>query len=677
MPPRKKSDQQAQVSPFDFMKLFVGEQVPDPITFVTDPEYLNRNDLYPRQGTLLKIFFLRDDLFTDYDRAVIDEWIETFKATGNCGISPDVYERIAWLQERGYSWFREVLAVMGRRAGKGYIGALAMAYVLWNYLAKGDPQEYYGIDKSKKIAILIFAGKRQQAKEQLWRDLVNVILEGPCYAKYVSNPQAERLSVFAPSDFIKMKKMAEAGIESGIDPATFEIFPKESTLMAGRGPATAIIGFDEMAHVVASGANRSAEEVYKTATPSLDQFRRDGFIYEPSSPWQMMGQFYENWVNGLKREKVLDEEGNEKEIPSYPNIFFVQLPSWDIYKDWERSHEIPMLPGGEECYPRKKGPIQALDEEMRQLKQANPETFAVEREAHWAHALDAYLNPQKVDQIFTGCWPTEDDRLFQQAQGIPTKTYVAHADPAKVNDRFGFCIGHGEMDPETGLIHCVLDVVHAWDPADESDHMLNYMDIEKELMSFTRAFMPEQFTFDQFNSHSTIQRLQMEVRQANLIKRVQIFEKTATRDHNFRIAENFKAAINMGLVHGPGKGDRWVDIAAQEMKFLQFINGKVDHPDMGPVQSKDIFDAIAHVVYSIVGTQVNQLLAQSLGGPTNAVWQRDSFQPFPKMSAGNDFANSLSGFTAARQGVWAAKEQKNNRRMQTGRRSVRNPFASG
>jgi hypothetical protein len=75
---------------------------------------------------------------------------------------------------------------------------------------------------------------------------------------------------------------------------------------------------------------------------------------------------------------------------------------------------------------------------MQKLEQSNPETFAVERRSHFATALDAYLNPHKVEAMFTGEWLGQDRSLQQQASGHLAVTYKAHGDPALVNDRFGF-----------------------------------------------------------------------------------------------------------------------------------------------------------------------------------------------------------------------------------------------
>jgi hypothetical protein len=196
--------------PTDY-QMFTGLSVPDPITFVVGSEWLDRKNLYPRQATLLKVIFLREDLFTDYDYDVVEEWEQSFRRTGNNGITPGILERMRYLRANGYRYFREVLLVLGRRAGKGYLSALAMSYVLWGYLAKGDPQGHYGVDRDKQLAVFIYAGKKEQARENLWKDLVNVILGGPCFADYVSRPMGESLSVYAPNDFVRMRKLRARG----------------------------------------------------------------------------------------------------------------------------------------------------------------------------------------------------------------------------------------------------------------------------------------------------------------------------------------------------------------------------------------------------------------------------------------------------------------------------------
>lgn len=636
----------AAFGPADIHRLYLGIEVPDIITFVTSPDYLNRPNLYPRQATLLKCFFLREDLFTEYDYQVVAEWdeqyfkglhakeraqheVDTFgqETTPTTTIaisgSPKLLERMRAAKALGYSWFREILLVMGRRAGKGHISALAMAYVLWNYMAKGDPQDHYGVDRDKKLAALIFAGKREQAKANLWRDFVNVVTGGPCFAPYIASSLGEKLSVYAPHDFIRMEEMAQRGINTALDMATFEILPKESTMMAGRGPASFIMGFDEMAHVVASGANRSAEEVYTASVPSLDQFKKDGFLIEPSSPWQMTGQFYENYSRAVE----IGIDGK----PVYPAVMMIQLASWDVYLDWEIAHELPLFPGGFQgdngeytdkplpAFKRLKNAIQAYDSQMADLEKADPDTFKVERRAQWATVMDAYLDPAKIEQIFTP-WRDRPDYygpplLRFTDKGILAYTYKGHADPSSVNCRYGVAVAHIEKDVENRP-HVVFDLIHHFDPADFPNHTIDYEEVDDWIWdNIIAPFQPETFTFDQYNSVGSVQKLTKKVARARLPKRSTVYEETANATKNWRVAEAFKSAINMGLVHSPT-----YDEVELELKFLQKGNGnKVDHPTVGPVQTKDIADAVMITTYALIGEWIEGYKEMLSGGPSGAL----------------------------------------------------------
>jgi hypothetical protein len=605
---------------------------------------------------------------------VIAEWIAEFHATNpnagpenkfeahTNGIQPDIYERIAWCKERGYRWFKEVLMAVGRRGSKGYVCSLAMSYVLWSYLCRGNPQDYYGVDRDKQLAVMIFAGKKDQAKANLWGDLHNAIVGAPCYAPYISETGAEHLTVFAPYDEQRMAKLAERGIRSTRDMASFGIYPRESTLLSGRGPAACILGFDEAAHVKNAGTTRQFGDVYGAAGPALDQFGRDAFICIPSSTWEMTGKFYELWENALEREA--DDSGEMFGI--YPNKLMIQLASWDPYKDWEAASELPLFPEGfagdlgeyiAVPAPRLqplKGAIQVYDDEMAREERANPDTFAVERRSYWATAMDAYLHPGKVDDMFRP-WLERPEalgrpELTMQARGPLTIAYRAHGDPSDVNARFGFAMAHTEPGPD-GMLHAVFDLIHYWDPADYEDHFIDYDEVIDWIYArVVHPFCPEELTFDQFNVPATVKRLQKMVRLGRLPKRVQVYERPATGPLNWATYETFKAALNMGFVHAPVHPE-----ASDELKFVRKPEGqaKVLPPDSGPVTTKDIADCIAIVTAELLGEQMAVFIGQALGSqrPAGSMHpaQTDPMSRFDPMNVmPNPYAGSLGGQAMSR-----------------------------
>jgi hypothetical protein len=631
---------QPTFGPTDF-HVFTGLKVPDPITFALCPQWLNRPQLYPRQATLLKVIFLRNDLLTEYDHVVIDEWEESFRRTGDNGIVPNVRQRMAALRLQGYFYFREVLLVLGRRAGKGYISGIAMAYVLWCFMAKGDPQGHYGVDRDKQLACFVYAGKKQQARENLWKDLSNIITGAPCFTRYISRPLTESLTVFAPHDFVRLKKLRSRGIKTERDMATFLIEPKEATLMSGRGPASFMQGYDEMAHVVASsGSSQSAEAVYGAATPALDQFKKDAFIIDPSSPWQMIGQFYTNWKMSLE----LNEETGE---PEHPYMLMLQLASWEIYYDWEEAHQLPVFPedfrGDLDEYAARphprlaqlKGSIQEFDERMEKLEKGNPEKFAVERRSKWQAVIDAYLDPKKVKEIF------DHDRLMTTEARNLTTFYKGHADPSKVNDNFAVAVAHEDMH-EDGFKRCVFDYIHHWPPSEFEGNTIDYIYVVDRLYDLAWGFKTDEFTFDQHNSAMPIQQLITRVRKAKPPKRMQVFEQTATATHNWEVAECFKVAINQGWVDAP-----YYETAELELTFLQrkstATTNRVVHQDTGPVIHDDVAKAMMECVWRILGDQVNAWAAGAMSDFKLEAMGQGGFNPYSRMESPDaDLMNRLS-----------------------------------
>ena len=97
--------------------------------------------------------------------------------------------------------------------------------------------------------------------------------------------------------------------------------------------------------------------------------------------------------------------------------------------------------------------------------------------------------------------------------------------------------------------------------------------------------------------------LRSDVSKARLPKRITIEERTATRPQNWLVAECFKTALGLNLVHSP-----YFEQAELELKFLQDKGGAVDHPTTGPVQTKDVYDAMSNCVWGLIGSQMESFM---------------------------------------------------------------------
>jgi hypothetical protein len=580
--------------------------VPDPIEFSLSSAYLGK-PLYPRQGTVLKCMFLRTDLLTGYDYEVIAEWEWQWQQSGEEGTPPGLLDRMEACRAEGRRWFRDTLNISGRRSGKNHIGGIGGSYVTWHYLALGNPQYHYGIDQDKHLAMFVFAAKKEMAMRQQWADLASTILGAQCFRPYLTGvARVDELRLYTQFDRQRIADRHHEGVAiRDEDMASIEIMPKESTLVSARGPALFALVFDEMAHVTRQVARASAEQVWDQATPALDQFHKDGWIYEPSSPEAKTGQFY---ANSVEAQRISDgSEGIPVGLPARPDIFVLQLASWEIYKDWEIAHTIPLRPGEPECYPRQRQAVQEYDDQMRRLERANPQKFNVERRSRWASVADAYLHAERVDAAFEP-WPNEERQMnVPRSVGSMAFDYVMHIDPSKVGDNTGLCIAHAVKVQGDLLPHVITDVVGHWAPGDFVDNgmEIDYNSVLGEIIDLIGKFLPSEVSFDQGpSSGMMMQTLRTMLGRQRLPKQVRVLERTATMQSNWAVAETTKVALQMGCLHLIPD-----ELLRNELLFLQLVKPqKVDHPTSGPVQSKDVFDALSQCVHALIGKDVARMM---------------------------------------------------------------------
>jgi hypothetical protein len=424
---------------------------------------------------------------------------------------------------------------------------------------------------------MVFAGKHEQAIANQWLDLVTVIAESACFAPFIAQRTTDTLKLYSP-----------AQVNAGVDDPTLAavvISAREATPLAGRGPAAFAQLYDEMAHMVPAGSNRSASEIYSAATPALAQFPTESFVFAASSPWTQVGQFYALYQQGL----AVDPESHQ---PLDPSTLVVQLPSAEMYRDWERASEIAAWPGGP-TFPPKARPIFADDEHAARIRQQDPDNYLVEYEAQWATVSSAYLTDEEVAGLFTP-WP-DGQPLAMQERGTLDKMYYAHADPSVSGANFAFAIAHPEQ--HDGVRHLVVDLITRWQPRDFPEGRIDYEVVFSDIETYLRKFPVAHLTFDQFNSAGMLTRLRgFAHNNATLQRRPMFNELTATPTHNTRCAETFKTAASLGLIHAPYHGE-----AEMELRFLERRNGRIDHPTHGPVTTSDIADCLMNLAEQLLG----------------------------------------------------------------------------
>lgn len=280
------------MSDYTILDMFTGvvpnlKPMPGIIEFAESPEYCGKR-LYPKQRTLLKLIFLEEENFTDYDRAVIDDWIEqgkNFDAGAEVFIPDDIYERIRINKALGRKHFREIIDVGGRRGGKGFIGGVIGAYKSWEMVLLDNPQRFFGLDQDKDLYLNVVATSLTQAKKYLYADIAMTILSCKALQPYILKVQEEEIRIQTPHDFRRIASLKGSGIKVNKDIASIRVTANAATSASGRGGAAFTQMFDELAHALETEGNRSANEIYEAFTPSLDQIGQSGLIYVPSSPF--------------------------------------------------------------------------------------------------------------------------------------------------------------------------------------------------------------------------------------------------------------------------------------------------------------------------------------------------------------------------------------------------------
>lgn len=600
------------------------------VDFATHKSFCGKR-LYPRQMTLLKLIYLETETMTDYDRDVIGQWAEGFKDFHRpVGVQPDIWDRIDYLKSNGFTHFPHVQMVMGRRASKGIMGGIVGAErIAWLY-SLGSWQQHFNQVPGQVAEVMVVANSLSQAVTRQFRDIRNTVLNCAYLRPHIVSDKQTEFYVRTPGDEQTIIENKLAGITTEREIATIYCKASSSVSTSGRGGTAIAIFYDEMAHMLAgTGSTKTGEEIYDAFQPSLDQFGSAAMTYLASSPFSKIGKFYELYQQGritmdaynqregkLKTSTFLEEAAAQdldvdpdevSAAVAEPTFLVVQLPSWETYKDWDISREIPIRPGRTRCFPRWNSPVQfepnpdgTPDERVQYRRmQRNPDKFKVERGAQFATVQDAYLNEVMVDRMFAP--PSWRAPLERQHQGRLAIAYRAHADPSRTNANFGFAIAHLEDAPpdEHGIVwpHVIIDVLKVWKPEDFAEHTIDYVRVGEELDDYLVRFPSiTKMTYDQFNSAGFI------AHQKRAFPNIRVLEKTFTVKENQDRFEKFKSALNLGWVHSykDDFAEEGQSLLELELKFLQEKNGKVDRQEIGPVQTKDLADAVMVVTTELL-----------------------------------------------------------------------------
>lgn len=624
------------------------------VEFAESDEYCNR-PLYPRQRVMLKTWFLEE--LEPWEEDVLSYMIAGGANGTEVKVSPNIRQRIDYLRDNGHSHFSEVVLVGGRRSSKGFMTGLALAYIMWNTLQLQDPGTHYGIDPTKEIYFACIAGSEAQAKEYQFADFTNTVESCAAFEPYVANALETELRVSTPVDLAAKAHQLRSGRRVTKDIARLRGKAWAANAGTLRGSATMALCIDEAAHMLAGETKASADEVYKAAEPAMDQFGIDGMKFINSSPYSKVGLFYERYQEAMldwNPEHEAGEEIGEEQTNGDPSLVAFQFPSWFLFDGYQGyttqyGHKFERaLTVSADWDPKDKKWTPTERAMIRQAKSreaSNPETYKVERRAHFAEVTDAYLNSVMVDRIFLGKpigYESDDEGsptiVLQRyesniANAINLNEYKFHLDPSSTTAGFGFAIAHVEKfaDPDNSEIdHVIFDLIKRWNPRDFPGETIDWKIVINEILFYAEIYRPFEITFDQFQSADPIQTLQYKLMEKG-IGGVRVHMRQPTNTEQWFQWENFKTAINHGLVHGPHDALLIEPYGPdEELKFLQRKNtsGKnprIDKQEIGPVQTKDMADCMADCVHSLIGNVIAHQVRQRAINAVTALGSRGGY----------------------------------------------------
>lgn len=569
-------------------------RVPDIVEFVTSPEFLGMDLVYPDQMLVLKLHFLQTELLTADDYVTLARWGQGFGApvpdpnhpvphySGEHGICPDITERIAKMLGYKRKWFHTSVWPWGRRAGKNHLAAIAVLYLLWQVMALGDPRRVFPIRKGKTITVGVFASSKEQALTGMWWDIVQIASTSACFTPWIVDITQQGLVIATPADVARNDSTSKGTLSVTAFPAN---------RVAGRGKAMIAQVFDEMAFVTKADSAAPAEQIFDSVTPALDQFSGWSMILAISSPWQRTGKFYELAQEALELDPGTGEA-------AYADTYVAQFNSWELYDNWDQAHHMAMVPdeiaeqrpyhqgrdGKARTYPKLPGPIQAFDRELQQEKRKNPVLFAVEREAMWADVFNPAFNRDDIAAL----WVDIDGKPVQPIEGVPIRhKAVMHIDPAFRHDNAAWAVGYAYRHDDNDLWRTrVVRTAHLR-PSDFPGHRVPLETLMEKLIADINQFHVQLVTVDQHNGEAISQLLATAVRDNTISHspRIDVFDQTP--QSNAEVLDSFQEAITNRLIDCPY--DRQLE---DELRFATITNGKVEAPETGPCTTDDSLDAV-------------------------------------------------------------------------------------
>lgn len=462
-----------------------GEQyIPDIIEFCESKVYLNLPEknasLYPMQKIILKIF---------YRGQPGNEHLKLTEAE----IQMLYAEKMDKVLQKYHSneLFRDLVLVLGRRAGKDFMVSLMALYEAMKLLEMpgGSPFKFYDLAEGNPIFILTIATSSDQARI-LFLEIKEKMMSSEYFRDKIGSAELDRIYLLTPHDKKKNKDIVKSGVENVAAQTKGSV-----VIMSGHSNSESLLGkriytllLDEVASFKSTGGATSGDRIYSALTPATADFQRitkekdekgnfikirDSKIISISSPKSEEGKLFQLY-------KTADED---------PFRLAIKLPTWKVNIAFSE------------------------DGLRREFKHMSPDEWNMEFGAQFSGtAGEKFIADHYVDEAME---IGAELNLNQRNQGIPGMIYYAHLDPAATSHNYALIIMHVEqrmrLSERDGQVikektkMFIVDHIMQWQPM--SGIAINVFEVDRYITDLARRFRFAMVSYDNWNSQSSVQLL--------------------------------------------------------------------------------------------------------------------------------------------------------------------------
>lgn len=511
------------------------------VEFAENVIFNGEGKLYPTQKAILKAFYgeplSEDELLLLYD------WKEEHNPS-----------RTTWVDGRKY---KNLAMEIARRGTKSTMVSLITLYEFYKLINLPQPAVHYGFLAGSPLHIFVIAQSLDQVKDTIFSAITGYA-KGSNYFKKLE----------------KEKKIEILTEEIRCEEKNVHIFAKHTNSKSLVGYNLKLLVIDEAARFENDEfGNSKADEIWENVGAGCKAFGDEGLKIAISSAWEP-GDYIERLYTDLaeKDPKTLGFRLRTWDVNLNPTVSEANLKSSDDYI---------------------KNPMKAAleYEGIRTLKQG---TFFVKE-----NVTSSFKGFSACDAMAIPLDLTNEEGETRNYAGIqitriqPTLTQsFAHCDYGIKKDGAALAVC-SPIEIETGKWGVSVDALMLWKPYIDKDknnkaikRIVSFTNCEEVFLEVARNRRVQKFSFDSYQSQSTIQRL-------HLAGFHTCEMSTATQMQN-RYFTTTKLLMDQGLLILP-KDSFWSTSAELELQnIIQLPNGKITHS----TYAKDLADAICNSVYN-------------------------------------------------------------------------------